>query len=93
MKGICGDEMEFYLYVRRGIIEDVKYSARGCEFTCACAAWVAKSAMGRGVFDALDVSPKQILDDLPELPALHRHCAILAVNTFIQAIADYLLKP
>ena len=91
--GACGDSMEFYLFIRNGIIEDAKYCTDGCEITRACAALVAKSATGQSIQEALGISPKQIIDQLPPLPYEHRHCPILAVGTFYQAIADYMLKP
>ena len=91
--GICGDEMEFYLYIRDGVIEDVKYHTTGCDDTKACGRLVAQEAQGREVFDALAISPRQIIDSLEHLPHSGRHCAILAVTTLYRAIADYLLKP
>ena len=91
--GICGDSMEFYLFIRNGVIEEAKYRTDGCEITRACAALVAKSATGQPIQDALGISPKQVMDLLPPLPYEHRHCPILAVGTFYQALADYMLKP
>ncbi len=31
VKGICGDEMEFYISVKDDIIKDVKFFTKGCE--------------------------------------------------------------
>jgi len=93
LKGPCGDEMEFYLYIRDGVLEDVKYYTEGCEDTRACALAVAKRAKGRPVIDALAINPRDIIDSLDRLPKQARHCAILAVSTLYRAIADYLLKP
>ena len=93
LKGICGDEMEFYLYIRNGIIEDVRYYTEGCGDTLACGAAVARLANGRPVMDALSINPKEIIDAQKNLTEEGRHCAILAVSTFYRAIADYLLSP
>jgi len=93
LKGPCGDEMEFYLYIRDGILEDVKYYTEGCNDTKACALAVAKRAKGRSAMDALAINPRQIIDSLEGLTEQGRHCAILAVSTLYRAIADYLLKP
>ena len=93
VKGKCGDEMEFYLFIRGGIIEDARYSTTGCEVTQACAAFVAKTVQGTSVREALGINPKQILDAFPGIPRAHQHCAILATLAFLQAAADYLLKP
>jgi len=93
LKGICGDEMEFYLYIRDGVLEDVKYYTEGCDDTKACALAVARRAQGKPVMDALAINPKEIIASLEDLPEQGRHCAILAVSTLYRAIADYLLKP
>ena len=93
LKGPCGDEMEFYLYIRDGVLEDVKYYTEGCDDTKACALAVAKRAKGRTAMDALAINPREIIDSLEDLPKQGRHCAILAVSTLYRAIADYLLKP
>ena len=93
LKGPCGDEMEFYLYIRDGILEEVKYYTEGCDDTRACALAAAKRAKGKSVMDALRISPGDIIDSLEYLPEQGRHCAILAVSTLYRAIADYLLKP
>lgn len=93
LRGICGDEMEFYLYIRDGILEDVKCYTEGCSDTTACALAVAKRAQGKSVMDALAISPREVIDSLDHLSEQRRHCAILAVSTLYRAIADYLLKP
>jgi nitrogen fixation NifU-like protein len=93
LQGPCGDEMEFYLYIRDGVLEDVKYYTEGCDDTKACALAVAKQAKGKSAVDALAINPREVIDSLEHLPEQGRHCAILAVSTLYRAIADYLLKP
>jgi len=93
LRGLCGDEMEFYLYIRDGVIEDVKYYTEGCEHTKACGLDVARRARGKPVMDALAINPKEVIDSTEFLSQQDRHCAILAVSTLYRAIADYLLKP
>jgi nitrogen fixation NifU-like protein len=93
IKGLCGDEMEFYLVIRNETIEEAQYYTEGCEVTRACGAAVARAAHGLSVRDGLGINPKQITNQLGELPPSHRHCPILAVSTFYKAIADYMLKP
>jgi len=93
VKGPCGDSMEFYLYVRDGVLEQVKCYTEGCDDTKVCGLEVAKEAEGKSVIDALAINPKEIICSLDFLPEHGRHCAILAVSTLYRAIADYLLKP
>lgn len=93
VKGICGDEMEFYLYIREGLIEDIKfYTENGCDHTKTAGNVVASLADKKEVFAALNINPKQVMDNIPNLAEDGRHCALLATITFYKAIADYLLK-
>ena len=92
LKGPCGDEMEFYLVVRDGRIEDVRYYTEGCGSTRRCAAAVARRAQGATVLDALALNPRAVIAAEPDLPAAGWHCAILAVSTLYRAIADHLLQ-
>jgi len=93
IRGLCGDEMEFYLYIEGNIISDVKYYTEGCETTRLCAQAVARRAKGMSIPDALAISPREIIDAEKSLDEEGRHCAILAVSTLYRAIADFLLMP
>jgi nitrogen fixation NifU-like protein len=92
LRGICGDEIEFYLVVENNRITDVKYYTQGCQSTKICGAMVARLAKGKTIKEALSISAGKILEDLKELPDDHLHCSILAVSTLYRAIADYLLR-
>lgn len=93
IKGICGDQMEFYIVVENNKITDIKFHTDGCVYTSACGAVACNLAIGRSFQDALGVSAGQVITELKILPKSHVHCAILAVSTMYKAIADYLLKP
>ncbi|NQU18031.1 MAG: iron-sulfur cluster assembly scaffold protein [Candidatus Saganbacteria bacterium] len=93
VKGPCGDEMEFYLVINKGQIEDVKFYTDGCISTIVCGEITADLVIGKTLDGALGISPKQIKDKLTGLPQEKSHCSILAVTTLYRAIANYLLKP
>jgi len=93
VRGVCGDEMEFYLDIRNGAIREAKYYTEGCDDTRRYGRAVAMAAQGKSLLDALGINPRQIMDDDASLAEGSRHCAILAVITLYRAIADYLLKP
>lgn len=92
IKGPCGDEMEFYLIIERDTITDVKFYTDGCSYTRECGQAAAEMAIGKGIYDALDISPRKIMDRLGSLPPDHKHCSILAASTLQKAIADHFLK-
>jgi len=93
IKGICGDQMEFYIVVENNKIIDIKFHTDGCVYTTACGAMACKLAIGKSLQEALGISAGQIITELKVLPKSHAHCAILAVSTLYKAIADYLRKP
>ena len=91
VKGLCGDEMEFYLLIKDSIIQEARFYTDGCEYTRACGEVAAGLSEGRSLNDALGISPQQVIEILKDLPEEHKHCSILAVSTLYRAIADYLL--
>ncbi len=93
VKGPCGDEMEFYLVINDNIITDITFYTDGCITTQVCGAMTAQLAKGKQIWEALDISPKKVMDLLNDVPADHKHCSILAVSTLYKAIAEYLLRP
>ena len=93
IKGPCGDEMEFYLVIENNVIKDISFYTEGCIATRVCGSMIADQAKGKSIKEALDISPKKVMELLNGLPANRSHCTILAVSTLYKAIADYLLKP
>jgi nitrogen fixation NifU-like protein len=93
VRGACGDEMEFYLDIRDGLILEAKYYTEGCDDTRRYGRAVAMAAQGKSLLDALGINPRQIMDDDASLTEGGRHCAILAVITLYRAIAEYLIQP
>ena len=93
LEGPCGDEMEFYLAIRDNKIEDIKFYTEGCVASKVCGMTVADLSVGKSIMEALGISPKQVMEELKDLPKGHSHCSILAVSALYRAIADYWLKP
>jgi NifU-like protein involved in Fe-S cluster formation len=81
--------MEFYLAIRNDIITHVQYHTDGCQYTRLCGHAVARRIKGSPLKVALGISARHILSELPNLPKEHRHCAILAINTFYSAVGQY----
>jgi len=88
--GSCGDSIEVHLAIVDHRIDAIRHTPKGCIYTTACASAMSKLACGRQVAHALTLTPEEVADELGGLPADHRHCAALAVNTLGEAIDDYL---
>lgn len=93
VKGICGDEMEFYLFIKDEIIKEIKfYTENGCDDTKAAGNALASIVENKSIPIALSISPSMVMDNITDLSEEGRHCAILATITFYKAIADYMLQ-
>ncbi|MBN2442457.1 MAG: iron-sulfur cluster assembly scaffold protein [Spirochaetales bacterium] len=90
IKGICGDSMEIYLIIENNVITEVSFFTEGCGATVACGSAVTVLTKGKTIAQVLSLSPRDIIDHLDGLPEENIHCAILAVNTFFKAVADYM---
>ncbi len=87
--GQCGDSVEVFLRITKGVIADIRVAPRGCVYTLVCASAMSEMVKGKNLDDALYLEPDEIAAALGGLPADHMHCARLAVNTLGEAIADY----
>lgn len=91
-KGICGDEMEFYLIIRDDRVEEIRFFTDGCGHTMLCGETAARLAEGKRIGEVMSISPGAIIREAGGLPDDHLHCAILASMTLYRALADYLYK-
>ena len=73
IKGICGDQMEFYIVVENNKITDIKFHTDGCVYTTACGAMACNLAIGKALQEALGVSAGQVITELKVLPKSHVH--------------------
>ena len=91
--GVCGDTIQMFLSIRDGRIQDVKFTTDGCGFTVACANYVARTAKGKSVEEALGIEPGEVDRYFEGLPEENKHCAKLAVITLRALLEEYCTKP
>ena len=88
----CGDVMKLQLRVTDdGVIEDAKFKTFGCGSAIASSSLVTEWVKGMSVDQAMEVSNKQIAEEL-NLPPVKIHCSVLAEDAIKAAIADYKKK-
>jgi nitrogen fixation NifU-like protein len=85
--GPCGDTMEMFLRVQDSRIEVAAFMTDGCGPTVACGSMLTRMAQGRSLDEAAAIEAADLIIALDGLPPEHVHCATLAVNTLLQAIA------
>lgn len=86
--GSCGDNMEMWVKVTGGRIQEATFWTDGCGATRACGSIATEMAKGKSPGEALTISSQVIFDALDGLPEDHVHCAGLASTALKKAILD-----
>jgi nitrogen fixation protein NifU and related proteins len=85
----CGDIMRIYIKVSEDdIIEDVKFRTFGCGAAIATSSVVTEMVMGKTIAEALEITNKQVAEELGGLPDNKMHCSNLAADALHKAIED-----
>ncbi|MDK2887615.1 MAG: nitrogen fixation protein NifU [Thermoanaerobacter sp.] len=87
--GVCGDTIQIWLKVKDDSISEIKFWTDGCGTTIAAGSMVTELARDKTVAEALQITPRDVLDALGGLPDESAHCAFLAANALHEAIKDY----
>ncbi len=86
---VCGDMMTFYIKVKDGKIEDVKYKTFGCVAAIAVSEMVSRMAKGKTLKEAKSITRKSVADSLEGLPREKMHCSNLGTEALRKAIEEY----
>ncbi len=90
---VCGDMMTFYIKVGPDrTLEDVKFKTFGCGAAIAVSSMVSEMAKGKTIDEALQISRKDVAQELGGLPDNKMHCSNLGADALHLAIEDYLKK-
>lgn len=89
---VCGDMMQIQIKVKDDVITDAKFKTFGCGSAIASSSMATSMIIGKSIDDALEISNKQIIEELGGLPAVKVHCSVLADHAIKSAIYDYAQK-
>ncbi|KGF08952.1 nitrogen fixation protein NifU [Clostridiales bacterium S5-A14a] len=89
---VCGDMMQIQIKVEDDIIKDAKFKTFGCGSAIASSSMATSMIIGKSIDEALELTNKQIVDELGGLPAVKIHCSVLADHAIKSAIYDYAQK-
>lgn len=85
----CGDTFDLYLKIENGVIVDVKFKGDGCAISTASFSLLSEKLKGMRLEDAKKLTNKDIYALLGiEISAGRVNCAMLSLNTFINAISE-----
>lgn len=74
---VCGDMMQIQIKVENDVITDAKFKTFGCGSAIASSSMATSMIIGKTVEEALEVSNKQIIEELGGLPAVKVHALFL----------------
>jgi len=86
---VCGDMMTFYIKVKDGIIEDIKFQTFGCVAAIAVSSIVSEMARGKKLEEARKITKKVVAESLGGLPQNKMHCSNLGADALSLAINNY----
>lgn len=86
---VCGDLMAFYIKVKNGRLEDVKFKTFGCGAAIAVSSMVSEMAIGKTLEEAKKITNKDVAEALEGLPKNKLHCSNLGADALQMAIKNY----
>lgn len=88
----CGDMMRITIKVENNIITDIKFKTFGCGAAIATSSMVTELVKGKSLEEALQVTNKEVAEELGGLPKVKMHCSLLAEDGIKAAIEDFRKK-
>lgn len=89
----CGDIMRMYLKIdENDIITDVKFKTYGCGTAIASSSMATELIKGKSINEAINLSNKEVAENLDGLPPIKMHCSVLAEEAIKAALYDYQQK-
>jgi nitrogen fixation NifU-like protein len=90
---VCGDMMQMQIKVdENDVITDCKFKTFGCASAIASSSMATSMIIGKTIDEALEITNKDVVDELGGLPAVKIHCSVLASHAIKSAIYDYAKK-
>lgn len=89
---VCGDMMQIQIKVEDEKIVDAKFKTFGCGSAIASSSMATSLIIGKTIEEALELTNKQIINELGGLPPVKVHCSVLADKAIKNAIYDYAVK-
>jgi nitrogen fixation NifU-like protein len=85
---LCGDKIRMDLSIRNGIVDDVKFTGRGCAISQASMSLLTEEIKGKSVADIDKIGKDEVLANLGiSISAARLKCALLGLKVLKQALA------
>jgi nitrogen fixation NifU-like protein len=85
---VCGDRLRLFLLIDHDRIEAASFLAYGCPPTLVCGSVLTELVTGMSLTEARQLTRKDVVAAIGELPSQKQHAAALAIETLKTAIAN-----
>ena len=85
----CGDIMELFIKIDGDKITDAKFRTFGCGSAIATTSMTTEMVKGMTLDEAMELTRKDVADELDGLPPIKMHCSNLAADALHEAIKNY----
>jgi nitrogen fixation NifU-like protein len=82
----CGDVLKLTLKLSGGRIEEIRFLAKGCVASMACASALTELAAGRTIEQARELRREELLQVIGGLPSASMHASHLALDALAAAL-------
>ena len=76
----CGDIVELSAAIQSGTIAEIRFRAKGCVPSIACASALTELATGKTVQEASRLTREDLLKEVGSLPEASQHAGYLAMD-------------
>jgi nitrogen fixation protein NifU and related proteins len=83
---VCGDVLRLSVKIDSGRIAEIRFKAKGCVPTMACASALTELAQGKTVTEARALERNLLIAAVGDLPQASTHAAQLALDTLSAAL-------
>lgn len=82
----CGDVLKLTLKLADGRIADIRFLAKGCVPSIACASALTELVLGETIADARSIKREQLIGSVGGLPPASSHASHLALDALRAAL-------
>ncbi|MGH9589846.1 MAG: iron-sulfur cluster assembly scaffold protein [Terracidiphilus sp.] len=82
----CGDVLKLTLKVADGRVSEIRFLAKGCVPSIACASALTELVRGKAIADARSIKREQLVEGVGGLPPASSHASHLAMDALHAAL-------
>jgi len=86
---VCGDVIRLSVKIHSGRITDLRFKAKGCVPSMACASAMTELTAGKTIAEAIALDRATLIDAVGGLPQASAHAAQLALDALVAALRRF----